>query len=190
MARSARSTHVRVVERVGFGCEPAAKHSMTVKRFAAGLGIVSCAFHHVRACIFWSLRAKEKGMNYSPPGSTGQQRPEKKGRVGSILVALAAIVTILTFILTYVVHSHNQTQPTPPSPVPSSSGPGPYPQSIQQGWMNDCEGNNNSQAKCQCELSYFEQHASAQQFEQDYSAMPPGVVPPQLAGAAADCLNL
>jgi hypothetical protein len=65
--------------------------------------------------------------------------------------------------------------------------PGPYPPATQQQWLSDCEGLSfNTASKCQCELSYFEQHVTAPQFEQDYSSMPPGVVPPELAGAE-DC---
>lgn len=103
-----------------------------------------------------------------------------------------AIAAIIAAAAIGVWKGASHPEPTP-SPGPSSTGTqstlnsASYPLSVQQGWMNDCEGNNNSQAKCQCELTYFEQHASSQQFEQDYSAMPPGVVPSQLAGAAGQC---
>lgn len=57
-----------------------------------------------------------------------------------------------------------------------------YPTAAEQSWMSSCETiNNNTPAICGCELSYFEQHVSYQQFEQDYGDMPPGVVPPELA---------
>jgi hypothetical protein len=70
---------------------------------------------------------------------------------------------------------------TRPIPVPSLPL---YPVAVQQGWLSDCESRSfNTVPKCECELSYFENHVSVQQFEQDYSAMPPGVVPPELAGA-------
>lgn len=61
-----------------------------------------------------------------------------------------------------------------------------YPVAVQQGWLSDCESLSfNTAPKCECELSYFENHVTARQFEQDYSAMPAGVVPPELAGAEA-----
>jgi hypothetical protein len=64
--------------------------------------------------------------------------------------------------------------------------PPPYPAAVQQGWLSDCESRSfNTAPKCECELSYFENHVKAEQFEQDYSEMPPGVVPPELAGAEA-----
>jgi hypothetical protein len=70
---------------------------------------------------------------------------------------------------------------------PNTSPPVPFPAAVQQQWLNDCEGQSfNTPAKCQCELSYFEEHATAQQFEQDYGAMPPGVAPPEFPGAM-DC---
>lgn len=59
-----------------------------------------------------------------------------------------------------------------------------YPASAQQSWMSSCETRfNNTEAICSCELTYFEQHASFAQFEQDYGDMPPGVVPPELSNA-------
>jgi hypothetical protein len=70
-------------------------------------------------------------------------------------------------------------------PTPSITSK-PYPAVVQQGWLNDCESLSfNTIPKCECELTYFENRVTAQQFEQDYSAMPPGVVPPELAGAEA-----
>ena len=64
--------------------------------------------------------------------------------------------------------------------------PARYSAAVQQSWLNDCESRSfNTIPKCECELSYFEDHVSATVFEQDYSAMPPGVVPAQLAGAEA-----
>lgn len=59
-----------------------------------------------------------------------------------------------------------------------------YPAAAQRSWMNSCEtGFNNTESICACELTYFVQHVSYAQFEQDYSDMPPGVVPPELANA-------
>jgi hypothetical protein len=59
-----------------------------------------------------------------------------------------------------------------------------YPAGVQQVWLGDCESLSfNTVPRCECELSYFEAHVTAAQFEQDYSPMPPGVVPPELAGA-------
>lgn len=67
-----------------------------------------------------------------------------------------------------------------------SATPQPYPVATQQGWLTDCESLSfNTPLICGCELSYFEGHVTAQQFEQDYSAMPPGIVPPELSGAEA-----
>ena len=66
-----------------------------------------------------------------------------------------------------------------------------YPTAVQQSWLNDCENSSSSfhtVPVCKCELSYFENHVSGPQFEQDYGDMPPGVVPPELAGAEA-CLG-
>jgi hypothetical protein len=132
-------------------------------------------------------------MSHPPQSPTGQQR-SAKGRLGAVLATLAAIATILTFVFTYVIHSPSSPKPNP-IPNPTTPNPGPasysYSLSVQQGWMNDCEGNSNSVAKCQCELSYFEDRVSSQIFEQDYSAMGlPGVVPSQLAGASAECEEL
>lgn len=65
-----------------------------------------------------------------------------------------------------------------------TTAPRPYPAAVQQGWLSDCGSRSfNTAPKCQCELAYFENHVTAEQFEQDYSEMPPGVVPPELAGA-------
>jgi|SRR5271165_3654489 len=130
-------------------------------------------------------------MSYPLPGGPGQrQQPEKKGRIAAVIGTVAAIVTILTFIFT---HPWQQDPPGPgPSPSPSVTTTwslGAYPQAAEEGWMSDCTGRNNSQSTCACELSYFEHHASYPQFQSDYSAMPPGVVPPELSGAVS-CSNL
>jgi hypothetical protein len=72
--------------------------------------------------------------------------------------------------------------------IPSTPPVVPYPAAVQQGWLNDCENSSSSfhtVPVCECELSYFENHVSAQQFEQDYGDTLPGVVPPELAGAEA-----
>ena len=81
----------------------------------------------------------------------------------------------ITIIVVVVIGTTHHT------PLPSLPS---YPAAVQQGWLSDCESLSfNTVPRCECELSYFETHATAGQFEQDYSAMPSGVVPPELAGA-------
>lgn len=102
-----------------------------------------------------------------------------------LLIAIFGGGTVITVVTIIGAHS----QPTPPGPPPVSGSSQPaytYPAAVQQGWLNDCESRSfNTIPKCECELSYFENHVSATVFEQDYSAMPAGVVPAQLAGAEA-----
>jgi hypothetical protein len=102
-----------------------------------------------------------------------------------LLIAIFGGGTVITVVI--VIGSRIQPNPPGPSTVPSSSQPAyTYPAAVQQGWLNDCESRSfNTIPKCQCELSYFENHVSATVYEQDYSEMPPGVVPAQLAGAEA-----
>lgn len=74
--------------------------------------------------------------------------------------------------------------------IPNNPPTTRYPAALQQEWLGDCESLSfNTAPECGCELSYFENHVSAQQFEEDYSAIPPGVVPPELAGAE-ECSSL
>jgi hypothetical protein len=110
-------------------------------------------------------------------------------RIGIILGIAASIATILGFLF------GGSSPPTPPSP-PVGSGsaaiggslPSPYPAQVQQQWLNDCEQRNNTSVSfCQCELSYFEQHASYQVFEQEYGNSNPGVPPAQLANVSSSC---
>lgn len=113
-------------------------------------------------------------------------------RIGLILGIGASVVAILTFIFTYGHPSTGVSQP-PNSPTATGSGTGTgtgnaYPPQAQQDWLNACEQTSNATvAYCQCELSYFEQHASYQVFEQEYGNMPPGVPPPQMANASNSC---
>jgi hypothetical protein len=110
------------------------------------------------------------------------------GRVVGALTALAAVATILTFIFTYVIGHHGGGGQgggggggaTTPSLTT-------YPAAAQQNWLSSCEGNQDSASTCQCDLSYFEQHASYQQFEQYSGAIMPGVVPVQLDHAIEVC---
>ncbi len=86
----------------------------------------------------------------------------------------------ITIVIVVVIGTIHSTTPSTPSTL--------YPAAVQQSWLNDCENSSSSfhtVPVCECELTYFENHVSAQQFEQDYGDMPPGVVPPELAGAEA-----
>jgi hypothetical protein len=149
-----------------------------------------------------TLRAKRPrkkiAVSYVSPGVPGpsSQRHTSKGAIGKLLATLAAIATILTFIFTYVIHSPSTHSGEPGGQGGSHSsdqraaqheGSYSYPVNLQNEWLSDCENNNFSVSSCQCKLSFFESHATYQQFEQDYSAMPPGVVPSQLSGASAGC---
>jgi hypothetical protein len=88
----------------------------------------------------------------------------------------------ITIIIIVAIGTANNPQQITPRPAPITL----YPAAVQQGWLSDCEGRSfNTVPICECELSYFEDHATAQQFENDYSQMPAGVVPPELAGAEA-----
>lgn len=121
-----------------------------------------------------------------PPGKPRKENNEPGRSFLGFLKAAPLIVKVLLAIFgggtTITIIIVIGTAVSTPSPSPN-----PYPAAIGQGWLNDCEGLSlNSPSKCECELSYFEQHVTAQQFEQDYGAMPPGVVPAQLAGAE-DC---
>ncbi len=81
-------------------------------------------------------------------------------------------------IVVVIVISHHPTPVSPPNNT--------YPLAAQQSWMSSCETvNNNTEEICGCEWTYFEQHVSYPQFEQDYSETLPGVVPAQLANAEA-----
>ena len=122
-------------------------------------------------------------MSYQPP----IREPLGKGRIAAVIGTVAAIVTILTFIFTHPWHQ-DSTAPGPSPSITTTWKLGAYPLAAEEGWMSDCTGGNNSQSKCACELSYFEHHASYPQFQSDYSAMPPGVVPPELSGAVS-CSN-
>jgi hypothetical protein len=123
-------------------------------------------------------------MSYRPPDLPGQRQLPGTGRIAAAIGTAADIATILTFIFT---HPWDPPPPEPTSPTSTTSAStilgNAYPLAAQQSWMNDCEARNNSQSRCACELSYFEQHASYSQFQQAYGAMPPGVVPQEFSGA-------
>jgi hypothetical protein len=143
-------------------------------------------------------------MTSQQPPSGGQQGPggqwqpyqgrpwdaprDKAGRNASFMQFLKAAPLIVKLLLalfgggtTIVVIVVIGATLSPPPPTV------PFPAAVQQQWLSDCEGLSfNTPAKCQCQLSYFEEHATAVQFVQDYGAMPPGVVPPEFPGAM-DC---
>jgi hypothetical protein len=131
------------------------------------------------------------GETWQPYRETHQNTVDHKaGRNASVrgfLKALPLVVKIIlvlfggstTIIVVVVIGGGLNPNTSPPT--------NPFPAAVQQQWLNDCEGRTfNTVSKCQCELSYFEQHATAQQFAQDYGAMPPGVAPPEFPGAM-DC---
>ncbi len=111
-------------------------------------------------------------------------------RIGLILGIAASVAAVLTFIFTYVTPSPGQN-PSPTSATTTSGGSGTgnaYPPQAQEDWLNACEQRNGTTVSfCQCELSYFEQHATYTVFEQEYGNGIPGVPPAQMANAANSC---
>jgi hypothetical protein len=129
---------------------------------------------------------------YQPyPGTTGSPQGEAVRRRSPFLQFLKTVPLVVKLLLaifgggttiTIIFVIGSIITAAPVLPVTHR-----YSASVQEQWMNDCESRSfNAPSTCQCELSYFEVHAGQQQFEQDYGAMPPGVVPPELAGAE-DC---
>ena len=115
------------------------------------------------------------------------QRPSRQN-LWAVTIIGGAIAAVIAAAVIGVWHHVVSPSPSPPSASPTGTATpsgSAYPVAAQQNWLNSCAGNKRSQSACECQLSYFEQHASYQKFEQDYSAMPPGVVPPQLDGAVA-----
>lgn len=90
-------------------------------------------------------------------------------RIGLILGIAASVAAILTFIFTYV-NPRPGPNPSPTSATTTNSGNGPgnaYLLAAQQDRLNACvQRNGTSLSVCQCELSYFELHASYTIFEQ------------------------
>jgi hypothetical protein len=122
-----------------------------------------------------------------PPTNPRRENNEHSRSFLGLLKAAPLIVKILLAIfgggttITVVIVIGVAISPSNPSQPYYS-----YPAAIRQGWLNDCESRSfNSPSICECELSYFDHHVTARQFEQDYGEMPPGVVPAQLAGAEA-----
>jgi hypothetical protein len=124
---------------------------------------------------------------------TQGQKPEREGpytRLNAYVAIAGVIIAYLT--LAYTVHwpPFSPATPNPRPPIPGSS-PTPYPTDVQQAWLSACEQRNNTSVSlCQCELTYFEQHASLQVFEQDYGQVQPGTIPPHYADVVNVCGTL
>jgi hypothetical protein len=128
----------------------------------------------------WRQPYQEKPRN-TPYGKAGRNTSLELLKAAPLIVKLLVALFGGGTTIVVIVAIGGSFTPNPPSL------PNPFPTAVQQQWLSDCEGRSfNTAAKCQCQLSYFEQHATAQQFEQDYGAMPPGVVPPEFPGAM-DC---
>jgi hypothetical protein len=99
----------------------------------------------------------------------------------------ASIATILTLFLTL-----GQQQNNTPSPG-SGGGSGDtttssnaYPANVQSNFLNSCEVNG-SPSVCECSLSWFEQHVSLSQFEQDESELEQGGQPADITSVEQAC---
>lgn len=131
------------------------------------------------------------------PEASGNRRNERTGHkwpiadliktlplVLKLLIAIFGGGTVITItVVIVIVGSHLQSGPGQGRPVYI------YPRAAQESWMSSCEGISfNSSSKCGCEFTFFENHAPYSQFEQAYTAVIPGIVPAQLAGAST-CPN-
>jgi hypothetical protein len=122
----------------------------------------------------------------SEESSSGSPRMSgrKKWTIGGALTGAASIATILTLLIT--AGQSSQSQSGNGKSQGDSAVTAAYPVNIQTNFLNACE-ENGTQAGCQCDLSWFEQHVSLQQFEQDDAEADQGVTPPDLTLAAESC---
>jgi hypothetical protein len=110
-------------------------------------------------------------------------RPPRRPSPSSVprQLLLAGVGFVALILAASVATPSGQAGPPGPSGGGGSS-PTPYPAAVQQRWLSDCEARTGA-ATCECDLSFFEQSVSYQQFEHDYSAVQPGAVPPELSGS-------
>jgi hypothetical protein len=122
----------------------------------------------------------------SSPGSP-RMSGKKKWTIGGALTGAASIATILTLLITAgQSSSSSQGQQGNGQSQGDSPATATYPVNIQTNFLNACE-ENGTQAACQCSLSWFEQHVSLQQFEQDDAEADQGITPPDLTLAEEAC---
>jgi hypothetical protein len=121
----------------------------------------------------------------SSPGSP-RMSGKKKWTIGGALTGAASIATILTLLITAGQSSSSQSQQGNGQSQGDSPAAVAYPVNIQTNFLNACE-ENGTQAACQCSLSWFEQHVSLQQFEQDDAEAGQGVTPSDLTLAEEAC---
>jgi hypothetical protein len=129
---------------------------------------------------------------YPPPP---QQRPDgderkrrsrkKKYTAAGVLGVAASIATILTLFITL----DQQPQPNNGPNTGGGSATTPanvYPVNVQTNFLNSCEANGSPQV-CECSLSWFEQHVTLSQFEQDETELEQGGQPADIVSVEQTC---
>jgi hypothetical protein len=111
--------------------------------------------------------------NQSIPAAPENRRGRRWRRI--TLGAVVAVAAVLSLFLT--VNRQNQ----PPTTTSNS-----YPVHVRSTFLTSCE-TNGSQAICDCTLSWFEQHVSYQQFEQDQTDVNQGSQPVDIGSAERAC---
>jgi len=132
---------------------------------------------------------------YGQPGSypPPQQRPDedeqrrrskkKKYTAAGVLGVAASIATIITLFITL----DQQPQPNNgPNGNNATTPANAYPINVQSNFLNSCE-TTGTPSVCQCSLSWFEQHVSLAQFEQDELDVAQGGQPVDVVSVRQTC---
>ena len=122
-----------------------------------------------------------------PPDATAEHhRRRRKNRItaGAILGTAASIATILTLFIT--LDQQPQQNNIPNNNIGQNTPATAYPVNVQSNFLNSCE-TNGPQNVCECSLTWFEQHISLSQFEQDETDIEQGASPVDISNVERAC---